>query len=233
MRLVIDAQQVTEVTMVIGNVELPLSREQVVEILFGGAYRLVPTGKTSVHGAMAFESPKRRGRKPKALLNAAPQLPLLPAAPRKVEDVILSHLARVQGASTPELRGVVEEAMPGVLATKGTSYLSGVILHLCERGALRREGERGSFTFSLMRGAESADERAEVARSARSDAARASAATRAKRDAKRLKEGLCMRCGEKKVVPGKKLCREHLKQIREVQANMVAKKRAMNAEAVA
>lgn len=70
MKLVIDPEHVGQCVMQVGLVELPLSREQVVQMLFGDAYELVPrkTGRAKsgrAGGLARAKKAKRLGRPPK------------------------------------------------------------------------------------------------------------------------------------------------------------------------
>jgi hypothetical protein len=64
MRLVIDPQAIQQITLAVGNIELPITREQLLEMLFDGQYDLV-----------AKHVPKRMGRPPKVHTNGAAPAP--------------------------------------------------------------------------------------------------------------------------------------------------------------
>ena len=94
MRLVVNPEEVGKCTMVIGNIELPLTREQVVEMLFGSEYKLVPIKNKNSKNSKQKLKPKQK-TKPKT-------------HPKKPEDgpsaFVINTLSNSNGMTFQELR---------------------------------------------------------------------------------------------------------------------------------
>lgn len=193
MRLVFDSEALTSVTLVLGSVELPLSREQVVEMLFGGSYKIVPTGAPSVH---VVHEKKKRGQ----------QVALLPAADTQrstvMRDAIISVLSNTPGATLHEIRAALEQRVPEAIAGQ-PARITKTLWNLVRGGTLLREGEPPNSRYRIA---------GETQTIATKDAVRERARARLQ---KLIKQGLCTRCGERKAAPGKKLCQTHLNETRE------------------
>lgn len=71
MKLVMEHAHVSQVTMQVGNVELPLTREQVVHMLFGDEFEITAKGKPK-RSPRVFKSGKPVGRPRKEKSEAKP-----------------------------------------------------------------------------------------------------------------------------------------------------------------
>jgi hypothetical protein len=134
MRLVIDPQQISQVIMVIGSVELPISREQLVDVLFQGEYKLVRSVPLPSAPAPVAPTSKKKKKKP-------------PTSEKDPIPIILRSL-RSKPQGIPELKAIVEGSIPGLLKRKGSSYLPGIMNRLFLKGVVRRTGDRGAFIYA-------------------------------------------------------------------------------------
>ncbi len=220
MKLVIDKPQLEQVTMCIGSLEMPMSREQVVEMLFGSDWRIVPASQVEVTQS---KRRKRRTREEMQLAGAQTER-LLPPAPKDkykspIFGAVLGFLNKKKTELTsPEIR----DALPAeLLKGKPQAYLAGVLTKLAENNDVVRSGKRGTYRYTIA-----SNGSARHAAAAADDApppSRTSENRRAVADA-RMREGLCSRGDGRKLVAGKRLCRKCLDQIRVTQQRAVKAK---------
>ncbi len=224
MRLVIESELLQQVTLSVGPVELPLTREQVVSILFGEEYVVTKTnGNGHSHPALTNGHTVRRGRRalPEGVKGLLP--PHVEPRRRKVSGGIDHHvfdfLKHRDPQSVAEIREMLEEKVPGIGGNHRQSYFAGMMNRLQQQGRLVRHGSPGSFKYSLG----SIDAVIENVPQEKTDDEKREQDARRKRNERRVKQGLCMRC-DKKHLKDKKLCREHYDIIMKAQKVMVKRR---------
>ncbi len=225
MRLVVDLEQLQTVSVCLGPVELPLTREQVVSLLFGDEYMIVPTNGHALNG----HTPKRRSRSelPPGVVGLLPPGPSAkPAKIRGVDQFVFDFLKNREPQTVAQVREMLEKKVPGIGEKHPHSYFPGLLKRLHEQGRLVRHGSVGSFTYSNG----TTDVIEKVPQDKTEDREKALARdARRKRLARRVKQGLCMRC-DKKHLKDKRLCREHYDMIMKAQKIMVKQRNSDRAQ---
>ncbi len=205
MKLVIDSEAVQQCTMQVGGIDIPLTREQVVGVLFGKEYEIVRVGE---HGRTKPSSAAKRSYAKRAVAVSAEPGAREPNG--MLRDDVVAILSARGESSLSEIREALEKKNPQRLVGKPSAYLPGALTRLVNAGDLKRSGSKGMFRYvatraavpSLVKVAPVVDEEVKLAR--------------AKKAKARYKKGLCARC-DKQHLPEKKLCRAHYATILETQ----------------
>lgn len=161
MKLVIDASTPNDqVTLVVSGVELPypLTRDQVVKILYGEGFAIVRAGGGEAEGrprktpkAAPEEAASRRGKGKKR-----------GAAARAIVAVL-------EGCGTGDsarLRAALEKRDPSLLRGKGTAYLAGTLARMVGAKVLVASGTRGSRVYRIAAASKQANGASHVAKGA-------------------------------------------------------------------
>jgi len=208
-RLLTASKNITPV-LVLGTVELPITREQAMEILSGDDDEgPEPTPKTTprlLEASPATRSgPRKTGRRRRRVrAESREDFPTL-------EQCALAFLRTAkEPVMLEELRKAIEKRAPGALAKRSGSYLSGLMIHLGAKGLVKKSGTTGAFRFALNKRATGDGARVKVA-----------GHPLTRQAAARAKKGLCQKC-DRKAVKGKRLCRPHLDTILAAQKKAVA-----------
>ena len=228
MRLVVDLEQLQTVSVCLGPVELPLTREQVVSLLFGDEYMIVKA--TNGH-ALNGHAPRRSSRSelPPGVVGLLPPKPSAkPIRAKGVDQIVFDFLKNREPQSVAEIREMLEKKVPGIGEKHPHSYFPGLLKRLHGQGRLVREGTTGKFRYSL--GNTDVIERVPQEKGDETDREKALARdARRKRMDRRVKQGLCMRC-DKKHLKDKRLCREHYEMIMKAQKIMVKQRNSDRAQ---
>lgn len=145
MKLVIEHEHVQEVVMMVGAVEIPLTREQTVQMLFGKDWVVVPA-------ELAARSVKRMsksaGRAP-LLLPPGPvasggETVRTPVITEAVKDLIVRH----GPIHLNDIRARLDPAHSAIVAKKPVPYLAGMLARLVKSKVVKRAGSKGTFLYS-------------------------------------------------------------------------------------
>lgn len=146
MKLVIEHEHVQEVVMMVGDVEVPLTREQTVQMLFGKNWVVVPIEE-------ATRSAKRLGRPAKSQARSALLLPPGPSAEGVIRtpaitEAVRDLIVRDGPIHLNDIRARLDPAHAAVVASKPTPYLAGMLARLVKSKQVRRAGSKGTFMYS-------------------------------------------------------------------------------------
>lgn len=154
MKLVIAQEHVEQIVMVVGRVEIPLTREQTMQMLFGDEYTLVPTGAS----AAVKRAPRVAPAKRPLLLPAGPaSKPTRSTACPEAVKALLATTARPMGVA--EIRAGLPKALRDDMANRNKNYLVGTLARLSENKEITRKGEKGAFVYSAGKGSSASTKR--------------------------------------------------------------------------
>ncbi len=223
---VVDVEQLKQVTICIGQtIEVPLTREQVVELLFGDEFEMVK--KTSIF------APKRRSRAalPDGIKGLLPPAPAdiangkangsgRKAKPGRYDAEVISFVrSRRDPIGLGDLREMLNAKHPETNG-KNAPFFNNILARLSKLGTLTRVGERGQYRYAIANGlnGHAVIENVQQDQSDIIDSVKAAMKeARRKKSEKRFRDGLCLRC-DKKHLKDKKLCREHYAGIMKAQS---------------
>lgn len=145
LKLMIDAPELTEnVTMLVGKLEIPLTREQLVQMLFGDEWEI----------RRVDDAPQLKRKYTKRLGAPTPTKALPPGPSTSTRAPAGELLGMVQEAlargplGMHDLRTAIEARHPGAFEGKRQEYLAGALARFTVSKTIVRTGKKGSFLYS-------------------------------------------------------------------------------------